>query len=130
MAFTRLALTCATAALLAACATDGSTPYPYGGAYGVPGAAQRDATQALRGNPQARTIYREGPVTGRDSDLSPEESARQEAITYCSSVSMSARMLDVRKERMPNRGGLLGRGAPAGDYERVALTFACERGQP
>jgi hypothetical protein len=130
MAPFRLALTCAAAALLSACVTNGSTPYPYGGAYGTPGAAQRDATQALRGNPQARTIYREGPVTGREGDLSPEESARQEAITYCSSVSMSARMLDVRKERLPSRGGIFGRGAPATDYERVALTFACERGQP
>ncbi len=130
MAPIRLALACATTALLAACATNGTTPYPYGGAYGSPGAAQYDATKALQGNPQARTIYREGAITGRDGDLSPEESARQEAITYCSSVSMSARLLDVRKERLPSRGGLLGQGAPAGDYERVALTFACERGQP
>ncbi|HOB66565.1 hypothetical protein [Ottowia sp.] len=130
MPLIRLTLACAAAALLAACATNGSLPYPYGGAYGTPDAAKRDATQALRGNPQARTIYREGPVTGREGDLSPEESARQEAITYCSSVSLSARMLDVRKERLPSRGGIFGRGAPATDYERVALTFACERGQP
>ena len=116
-----------TALLLAACATDGRTPYPYSG---TPGDAQRDATQALRGHPQARTIYREGPVTGREGDLSPEESARQEAITYCSSVAMSARTLDVRKERLPTRGGLQGRANLATEYERVALTFVCERGEP
>ena len=116
-----------TALLLAACATDGRTPYSYSGTLGD---AQRDATQALRGHPQARTIYREGPVTGREGDLSPEESARQEAITYCSSVNMAARVLDVRKQRMPARDTLRGRATMATEYERVGLTFACERGQP
>ena len=84
----------------------------------------------MRGHPQARTIYREGPVTGREGDLSPEESARQEAIAYCASVNMAARVLDVRKERAPVRGNLRGRAAMATEYERVGVTFACERGQP
>ena len=43
---------------------------------------------------------------------------------------MSARTLDVRKERLPARGGLQGRANLATEYERVALTFVCERGQP
>ena len=45
-------------------------------------------------------------------------------------VAMSARTLDVRKERLPARGGLQGRANLATEYERVALTFVCERGQP
>ena len=106
----------AAALLLSACATNGGP--------GWQGAAERDAVKAMRGHPQARTIYREGPVTGREGDLSPEESARQEAITYCASVNMAARVLDVRKDRMPARRGM------ATEYERVGLTFACERGQP
>lgn len=112
----------AAALLLSACATDGGPAWQ--------GAAERDAAKAMRGNPQARTIYREGPVTGREGDLSPEESARQEAITYCSSVNMAARVLDVRKQRMPARDTLRGRATMATEYERVGLTFACERGQP
>lgn len=123
MPLTRLrAATLLGALLLAGCA---GANYPYGMA---PGDAGRDAQQALRGHPpQARTIYREGPVTGRDGDLSPEEAAREEAITYCGGVGMDARTLDVRRERLPARNVF---GRSGGEYERVQFTFVCERGSP
>ncbi|QTD43745.1 hypothetical protein [Ottowia testudinis] len=92
-----------------------------------PGDSRVDAVQTHRGQPLSRVILREGPVVNSETALSPEDSARQEAIQYCSGAGLDLRVLDVRKERMPARVGT--RGGTV-DYERVRLTFACEKGQP
>lgn len=113
------------ALLLAGCETTRQQAYPYAT---PPGDARRDSVETLRGNPQARVIVREGPFINSETVLSPEESARQEAGQYCASVNLEARVLDISKQRVPAR--MVMRSGSASEYERVQLTFMCERGMP
>jgi hypothetical protein len=116
------------ALLLAGCETLSQKSRPYAT---PPGNPTQDSVQTLRGQPQARVMVREGPVINSDTALSPEEQARRDAGQYCASVNLEARVLDLRKQRRPLRASeaRAARG-PATEWERVQLTFACERGQP
>ena len=113
-----------TALWLGGCASPSA---PYG--TGAPGSAAPTSGGMSVGIPpdtgiapgtRGHVITREGPVTGREGDLSPEEAARQQATQYCANLSQSLRIVDVRRARMPSAGG----------WERVQMTFICERASP
>ena len=97
-----------------------------GGWGSAPGNTQHEYEAAQRGLSPVRVIVREGPLPNIDGARSPEELARDEAGQQCGRASLEANVLDVQRQRWPGRdatGGMT-------QFERVRLTFRCERGRP
>lgn len=122
MTFTRplALLTTSSALLLAACA---SGPGGWGSA---PGDAERKYEAFMHGQASERVIVREGAIVDSELGRTPEQLARQEAGQQCSRVNLEARVLDVQHQRWSGRtvrGGMV-------PFERVRLTYRCERGMP
>ena len=115
---TLLTLALPGALLLGACA---------GGGHPRPGTStQQEYEAAMRDQSPVRVIVREGPLPNIDGARSPEELARDEAGQQCGRASLEANVLDVQRQRWPGRdatGGMT-------QFERVRLTFRCERGRP
>jgi len=115
---TLLTLALPGALLLGACA---------GGGHPRPGTStQQEYEAAMRDQSPVRVIVREGPISNSDVGRTPEELARQEAGQQCGRASLDANVLDVQRQRWPGRdatGGMT-------QFERVRLTFRCERGRP
>ena len=97
-----------------------------GGWGSAPGNTQHEYEAAQRDQSPVRVIVREGPISNSDVGRTPEELARQEAGQQCGRASLDAKVLDVQRQRAPGRdatGGVV-------QFERVRLTFRCERGRP
>lgn len=122
MTLTRpLALLSASCALLLAACASGT-----GGWGSAPGDAESRYEAIMHGQTPARVIVREGVIPNSEIGRTPEQLARQEAGQQCSRINLEAHVLDVQRERWS------GRGATGGmlPYERVHLTYRCERGMP
>lgn len=114
-------LTISSALLLAACASG------TGGWGSAPGDAERKYEAIMHGQASERVIVREGAIPNSEFGRTPEQLARQEAGQQCSRVNLEARVLDVQRQRWSGRDV---RGGGMVPFERVRLTYRCERGMP